>query len=145
MALPEPEYGLVISYSYVWRHESESGQAEGRKNRPCAIVAIVLKEDNQKLITVAPITHTLPLDLTVAMEIPPKVKKYLGLDGERSWIILDDFNEFSWPGYDLCLAPGKAGRYDYGLIPPILFNQMIARIFDLKRQGRVFSTSRDER
>lgn len=41
MALPEPEYGLVISYAYLWRHESETGQTEGLKDRPCAIVLAV--------------------------------------------------------------------------------------------------------
>lgn len=145
MALPEPEYGLMISYSYVWRHESEVGQIEGRKDRPCVIVAIVLEEDNQKLITVAPVTHIPPLDPIVALEIPPKVKKYLGLDGERSWIILDDFNEFVWPGYDLRPVPRKPGCYDYGLMPPLLFKQVIEKIFKLKREGRVFATSRDEK
>ncbi len=144
MALPEPEYGLVISYSYLWRHESEAGKMEGSKNRPCVIVAIVSKEGGQKLVTVAPITHTSPIDPTVAIEIPPRVKRYLGLDGERSWVILDDFNDFIWPGYDLRPVPGKPGRYDYGVMPPVLFDQMVARIFEIQREGRVFSASRDE-
>jgi hypothetical protein len=39
MALPEPERGLVISYSYLWSHEAAEGAEEGRKNRPCVIVA----------------------------------------------------------------------------------------------------------
>jgi hypothetical protein len=69
----------------------------------------------------------------------------LGLDGERSWIILDDFNDFIWPGYDLRLVPGKSGRYDYGLLPPVLFDKIIAKILDLQRQGKVFSTPRDEK
>jgi len=30
----------VISYSYLWRHESEAGQTEGVKDRPCAIVMV---------------------------------------------------------------------------------------------------------
>jgi hypothetical protein len=35
MALPEPECGLVISYSYLWRNEYKAGKIEGLKNRPC--------------------------------------------------------------------------------------------------------------
>jgi len=28
---PEPEVGLVISYSYLWKEEEERGQVEGPK------------------------------------------------------------------------------------------------------------------
>jgi len=35
---PEPQVGLVISYSYLWSEEAERGQIEGRKDRPCAII-----------------------------------------------------------------------------------------------------------
>ena len=118
MALPEPECGLVISYSYLWRNEYEAGKIEGVKNRPCAIILVVKNDNDSQTVTVAPITHTPPNNLAVAVEIPPRVKQYLGLDGERSWIILDDFNEFLWPGYDLRSIPGKIGKYDYGLLPP---------------------------
>jgi hypothetical protein len=57
------------------------------------------------------------------------------LDGERSWIILDDFNEFLWPGYDLRPIPGKTGKYDYGFLPPALFKQIATKIIELRRQG----------
>lgn len=30
---PEPQVGLVISYSYLWSEEAEHGQIEGRKDR----------------------------------------------------------------------------------------------------------------
>ncbi|WP_292434662.1 hypothetical protein [Methylobacter sp.] len=94
MALPEPEFGLVISYSYLWRNEYKAGKNEGLKNRPCAIILVVKNDNDSRTVTVAPITHIPPVDPAVAIEIPPKVKKHLGLDGERLWIILDDFNEF---------------------------------------------------
>lgn len=144
MALPVLECGLVVSYSYLWRHESETGKMEGSKNRPCIIVAIVSKEGGKKLATVAPITHSLPADLTVAIEISQRIKRYLGLDGERSWVILDDFNDFIWPGYDLRLVLRKPGHYDYGIMPPALFDQIMTRIFEIQREGRTFSASRDE-
>ena len=38
---PEPEVGLVISYSYLWKEEEEQGLGEGRKDRPCGIVLTV--------------------------------------------------------------------------------------------------------
>jgi len=135
MALPEPESGLVISYSYLWRNEYEAGKIEGVKNRPCAIILVVKNDDDSQTVTVAPITHTPPGNPLVAVEIPPKVKKYLGLDGERSWIILDDFNEFLWPGYDLRTISGKTGKCAYGLLPPALFKQVTSKIIELRQKG----------
>ncbi len=132
MPLPEPEVGLVISYSYLWSNEYQAGKVEGLKNRPCAII----------LVTVAPITHTPPVNLDVAIEIPTKVKEHLGLDDRSSWIILDDFNEFIWPGYDLRPVIGKAGSYDYGFLPPALFKQIVSKILELRQQG-LSKTSRD--
>jgi hypothetical protein len=45
MEFPQPEVGLVISYSYLWSDEAEAGHVEGRKNRPCAIVLVVQRAD----------------------------------------------------------------------------------------------------
>ena len=137
MALPEPECGLVISYAYLWRRESETGQTEGLKDRPCAIVLTVAGAGNEPVtVTVAPITHTAPRDPDVAIEIPPQVKRHLGLDDGRSWIILDEFNEFAWPGFDLRPVPGERGRYEYGFLPPALFTRTINRVLELRRTGK---------
>jgi hypothetical protein len=141
--LPEPECGLVISYSYLWRNEHGAGKIEGQKNRPCAIILVVENDDDNKKVTVAPLTHTPPQNLSVALEMPPKVKQHLGLDGERSWIILDDFNEFLWPGYDLRPIPGKIGKYDYGFLPPALFKQITHKIIKLRQQGSLSVIPRD--
>ncbi len=143
MALPEPESGLVISYSYLWRNEHRAGKREGAKNRPCAIVLVVKDEsDGRKKVTVAPITHTPPANPDAAIEVPPKVKQHLGLDSKRSWIILDDFNEFIWPGYDLRPISGGTGKYAYGFLPPALFKQMVGKILETRQKGLAM-TSRD--
>jgi hypothetical protein len=144
MPLPEPECGLVISYSYLWKHESDAGQTEGAKDRPCAIVlAIEGKGTQAKTVTVAPITHTPPSDPLMAIEIPPRVKQHLGLDAKRSWIVVDEFNEFAWPGFDLRSVPGKLSRYDYGFLPPALFAQIIDRVLELRQSGTVSLSLRD--
>ena len=39
------------------------------------------------------------------MQVPPKLKRYLGLDDEPSWIYTDQLNIFVWPGPDL--RPGE--------------------------------------
>jgi hypothetical protein len=144
MSLPIPEPGLVISYAYLWRQESEKGRPEGTKNRPCAIVLVLQKATGgEKIVTVAPITHSPPTDPTIALELPLKVKKHLGLDAGRSWVVLDEFNEFVWPGFDLRPIRGKPGRYDFGLLPPAFFEQIIRRVLELRRADRSRSSRRD--
>jgi hypothetical protein len=46
MALSKPVAGQVISYSYLWYREHLEGRDEGRKIRPCAIVAAVRADEN---------------------------------------------------------------------------------------------------
>ncbi|MFA5016972.1 MAG: growth inhibitor PemK [Methylobacter sp.] len=113
----------------------QAGKNEGLKNIPCAIILVVKNDNDSRTVTVAPITHTPPINQAVAIEIPPKVKKHLGLDGEQSWIVLDDFNEFLWPGYDLRPISGKTGTYDYGFLPPVLFKQIVGKIIELRQKG----------
>jgi len=125
MALPEPECGLVVSCSYLWSNEQRAGKIEG------------LKTGRARLCWSSKTTATArksPWPRSPTRR-PPKVKQHLGLDSERSWIILDDFNEFVWPGYDLRPIPGKAGRYDYGFLPPALFKQMVGKIIELRQNG----------
>ena len=59
------------------------------------------------------------------MEIPAAVKRHLGLDDERSWVIVSEGDQFVWPGYDLRKVPGT-DRYDYGFLPPRFFVQVLA-------------------
>ena len=90
MAIPTPEPGLIISYAYVWDHEAQSGQEEGRKDRPCVIaLAVERQQDGETLVTVLPVTHRPPDDAAAAVEIPRAVKKHLGLDDERSWVVVE--------------------------------------------------------
>ena len=143
---PEPQPGLVISYAYLWSEEAEQGRIEGRKDRPCAIVVAVETPDPvpRKRVAVVPITHAPPGDPRIAIEIPRRVKEHLGLDGERSWVILDEFNVFTWPGFDLRPIKNRNGRVDYGYLPPRFFDHLIEQIRELDGQGGVGGTSRDE-
>src|SRR5665213_679176 len=122
MAIPTPEAGLVISYAYLWHHEHQAGQEEGRKDRPSVIVlAVERADDGMTAVTVLPITHSAPANPDTAVEIPLPVKRHLGLDDERSWVVIAEGNEFLWPGYDLRKVARK-DRYDYGYLPPSFFN-----------------------
>lgn len=143
MPLPKPEPGLVISFSYLWRHENLKGLVEGRKNRPCVIVLSIETKGEATKVVVAPITHSKPIDPSFGIEIPPKVKQYLGLDDEKSWAIIDEINSFTWPGFDLRPIKGETDRFDYGFLPPKLFEQIKINILELAKKRKLKTTSRD--
>ncbi len=136
MALPVPEPGLVISYSFLWRRLSVRRRAEGSKARPCVIVLSVTGVGDTKVVTVAPLTHQVPADGTPAIEIPQRVKKSLGLDQDRSWVILDELNQFSWPGFDLSPVARGGRRFHYGHLPPILHQRIVAGVYEIWKQNR---------
>lgn len=144
MSLPTPEPGLVIPYAYLWWHEHRKGQEEGRKVRPSVIVlAVQSPKGSTPRVTVAPITHTPPAKDGEAIELPPRVKQALGLDDDRSWIVLDEVNQFAWPGYDIRPVPGSIDRFAYGFIPPRLYDTVIGRILELAAARRVTEIPRD--
>ncbi|HTU88736.1 MAG TPA: hypothetical protein VMF69_01445 [Gemmataceae bacterium] len=126
MAFPEPVPGLVIRYSYLWRREYERGQEEGVKDRPCAVVMIVTNAEGDKVVTVLPVTHTPPSQSDLAVEIPYSTKERLGLDAERSWVMLTEANRFAWPGPDLRMKElgSGPGSLAYGLLPRALFREI---------------------
>lgn len=143
MPFPDPEAGLVISYSYLWRYEHESGVEEGRKNRPCVIIIAVEKQDGNNLVTVVPVTHLKPEGESSGIEMPPRVKQHLGLDGEKSWIIISEANQFIWPGYDLRPVPGSKKQFSYGFLPPKLFELVKSEMLNLIVKRRTSVTPRD--
>jgi hypothetical protein len=143
MPLPNPESGLVISYAYLWHHEHEAGREEGSKDRPSVIVLAVERDaDGATIATVLPITHSAPLDPASAVEIPAPVKHHLGLDDDRSWIVVSEGNEFLWPGYDL-RKRAHSDRYDYGFLPPRFFNQVLRAFVSFHRRGKRGVASRE--
>jgi hypothetical protein len=142
---PEPVAGLVIRYNYLWRREHLEGREEGQKDRPCAIVASVLREAGALRVLVLPVTHTASEADAVAIEIPAFVKKRLGMDDERSWIVISEFNDFVWPGPDLRLVPGKAdGAIVYGALPGSLFEKVRGAWLELATKRRSSRVKRTE-
>ena len=143
MAIPTPEAGLVIGYAYLWHHEHLAGREEGRKNRPSVVVlATQIENGAVSAVTVLPITHRPPDNPAWAIEIPPAIARHLGLDDERSWIVVADGNEFRWPGYDLRKI-GRGDRYEYGFLPPRFFQQVLDAFGKLSRTGRALIASRE--
>lgn len=125
MPLPTPEPGLVICYAYLWRSEYEQGREEGIKDRPCAIVLTARDEEGDTVVTVVPVTHTMPERPEDAVEIPRATKQRLGLDAARSWVIVSEVNRFVWPGPDLRpVSRSDIERFDYGFLPPSLYRRI---------------------
>jgi hypothetical protein len=144
MAFPEPQLGLVLSYAYLWHREHQAGRKEGLKDRPCVIVLSLAKPgDGTTLVRVVPVTHSPPTNPATAFELPPAVKTHLGLDGERSWIVLDEVNEFVWPGFDIRPIPRMRGRYAYGFLPPRLFASLMVKLGEVWKVGQGKATPRD--
>src|SRR5688500_8167274 len=103
-----PEPADVISYAYLWAREAAEGQEEGLKDRPVVVMVVARIEVlGRTQLLVAPITHVEPERSDEGVGIPPSVKKHLGLDRERSWIVLTEVNRFYWPGPDIRPVPGS--------------------------------------
>lgn len=145
MSLPAPEPGLVIRYSYLWANEHDRGQEEGVKDRPCAVLLATRTEEGDLRVIVLPITHVPPRDPAEAVEIPSATKRRLGLDDERSWIVLTEGNAFAWPGPDLRFAPGAgAESVAYGYLPAALFRTVRDRFVALHERHKARFVGRSE-
>ena len=145
MTWPAPQPGLVIRYSYLWSREAQAGREEGAKDRPCAIVmAIGAVQDRQRVI-VLPITHTVPQSPDEGIELPQATKARLGLDSERSWLIVSEGNDFIWPGPDLRPLAGEGPEsVAYGYLPPRLFHAIQNRFLACARSRQGSMTKRTE-
>jgi hypothetical protein len=145
MSLPIPKPGLVIRYSFLWSNEKAKGIVEGSKDRPCAIVVAVKRAADGDIDTiVAPITHQPPEDSAASIEIPAAICKRLALDSGRHWLRLDELNRFAWPGFDLRPIPGSPEKYEYGMLPPALFEQLREGILTRQKERARSIISRNE-
>ena len=144
MTWPTPRPGLVIRYSYLWSQEAEAGREEGLKDRPCAVV-ISVRRGERDLVYVVPVTHSPPASPDDAVELPAATKARLGLDSERSWIVVTEANSFTWPGPDLrFVGDGGPETSSYGMLPPALYQTVRARFAAHVRAGRANVTRRTE-
>jgi hypothetical protein len=59
-------------------------------------------------------------------------KQRLGLDAERSWVMLTEANRFVWPGPDLRMKEPSGGPESmaYGLLPRALFKEITGKFSD---------------
>lgn len=135
MALPDPKPGLIVRYDYLWSHEAAAGRDQG-KDRPACLVAASDSLTKPRYVVLLPITHSPPDANSVGIEIPPKVKRALGLDDAPSWVIASEHNVDEWPNAGLSPIPGRSDVFSYGFIPPGLFAQIKAGFLELARRGK---------
>jgi hypothetical protein len=128
----------------LWESEARQGREEGVKDRPCAIILVILREGEHPIVRVLPVTHTPPSDPADALEIPAPTKQRLKLDSERSWIVLTEANDFIWPGPDLRPAVvGELNSVAYGFLPPKFMRALRERL-ERRRSEKLKVTSRTE-
>jgi hypothetical protein len=146
MSLPPPKAGLVIRYSYLWASDAARGLDEGSKERPAVIVVCInLQGSAEPSVVVLPITHSPPSAAHQAIEMPADVARKAGLDAARTWVVLSEFNEFVWPGFDLRHVPGRdSATVAYGFVTSGFFGILRDRWLALDRAGKSQSISRNE-
>ena len=135
MAVPEPRPGLVIRYDYLWLREASAGRDQG-KDRPACLVAASDSSSRPRYVVILPITHSPPSGDTVGIEIPPKVRRAVGLDDEPCWVVVSEHNVDEWPNAGLEPIPGSPGIFAYGFLPPRLFADIKRKFLDLARRNR---------
>ena len=102
-------------------------------------------ENEDRVVTVLPITHTPPLELSFAVEIPHSTKQRLGLDAERSWVMLNEANRFVWPGPDLRpLRGADVASIAYGMLPYRLMEDIRMKFIAHIKARRAKLVSRTE-
>lgn len=137
MALPAPAPGLVICYSYLWHKEKAAGAIEGRKDRPCAIVVATTDAHGDTIVYVVPVTHGRPAD-PHAVQLPPTVKRKLGLDSGPSWIVTSELNQFVWPGFDRRpISRRQRNRFAWGFLPKEVLAAVKRGIAANRKTGRI--------
>jgi hypothetical protein len=145
VSLPTPQPGLVIRYSYLWADEHDEGREEGIKDRPCAILLATTTDEGDLRVIVLPITHAPPRRLEDAVEIPTPTKRRLGLDDDRSWIVLTEGNTFMWPGPDLRIVPGRGPEsVVLGFLPAKLFDTVRRRFLTRHQESKARLMRRTE-
>lgn len=76
---------------------------------------------------------------------PLLTKLRLGLDSERSWVVLDEANDFIWPGPDLRPAvSGEPATVAYGMLLPGFMAALKERLLARYQAKRVKVVKRSE-
>ena len=138
MTLPDPEPGLVFRYDYLWLRESRKGK-DASKERPACLAVATDSAIEPRLVVILPITHSVPAGETIGIEIPVNIRRHLGLDDQRCWIIVSESNIDTWPNPGISPVRGKTGTFAHGILPAAFFaavKERMLRHMDVRRSVR---------
>ena len=119
--------GTVFTYPYLWGHQSDEGETEGRKTRPVVVGFRLRQKRGLDRIIILPITSRMPGPDRFASEIPDIEKRRAGLDANlRLWTILDDLNNDTLGKSYYLKDQAPLGRFSKPYFTPLL-QELIAR------------------
>ena len=141
--IDEPQVGQIVDHYFLWADEQAAGRIEGRKSRPCLIIAVEQRRHAAPRVTVLPVTSQAPRPGTTAVAVPDDVKTRIGLGRARpAWVVIDDANVFGWPGYDL--VPQPRGGFVRGFVTRGFFQLVRNAVLVAHARGRPRRVERDE-
>ena len=90
-----------------------------------------------------PITSQPPRSGTNAVPIPDDVRLRIRLDRARpAWVVIDDANMFTWPGFDL--VPQRGGGFARAVVTRGFFMRIRDAVLTVRSGGRPRVVKRDE-
>ncbi len=136
MRIPlDPPVGHLIAYEYLW-HSKEHIREDGEKVYPTAIILAKQDAGPTSIAYAVGISHKPPLAHERALEVPRKLKRWLGLDEEPAWVYTDQVNIFAWPGPDLrpgdwlSSLPSARDTCVIGALPTNWFDTVLAHVVE---------------
>jgi|SRR5579862_634530 len=139
-----PKVGQIARHHFLWSDEKASGRTDGAKARPCIIIAVETRSSGEPpRVTVLPVTSQAPRPDAAAIAVPEALKARIHLDpGRPAWVVIDQANVFTWPGFDL--VPASNGSFIRGVITSGFFQQIATAVIAIHARGRLRRTDRDD-
>ncbi len=114
MSTEPPPRGSIVTYPYLWLHQAQRGETEGRKDRPCCLILAVRNEDSgEHHLMLLAISSQPPADNQEAIAIPDIERRRAGLSRYPSaWIVTSEFNyDIAERSFYLDLSAAPLGRF----------------------------------
>jgi hypothetical protein len=138
-----PKIGQIVDHYFLWADEQAAGQIEGRKARPCIIIAVDEVDHTAVRVTLLPVTSQAPRSGRSAVAVPNNIKSRIGLDIARpAWVVVDEANVFVWPGFDL--VPQPDGGFVRGLVTIGFYERLRDAVLHVRSRGTLQALDRDD-
>jgi hypothetical protein len=89
-----PPQGSIVAYPYLWASQRDSGESEGRKERPvCLLLKVYDRTQDIHHLVLLAISSQPPAPDQIALEIPDIERRRGGLIRyPRAWIVISEYN-----------------------------------------------------